>query len=264
MIDFLFCFNDKYCNHFMGQVLQIVSKTKSRCKFWILTKECDFVTDKLTSLQKMTGLKFDFEVFDFNMYDGEHFDHSVKSHNFISEETFFRLYAINILPRSLRKVIYLDVDVLVKCDMQELWDIDIDDVEIASVEDYWSVIGAHKKKMFTAGFMFMNLDKLREDKFFDKAIEYAKNNDIEQEDFTICNAVIDNVKWLPMEWQFCQYKSWMRGEKPLVESPKMVHFVTAKKPWKVHSAFDMRYFDEYNAFESLAKSLVDVEQYMEQ
>ena len=45
--------------------------------------------------------------------------------------TLFRLSMIDVLPSSLSKIIYLDSDILVNLDIEELWDIDLQGFSIA-------------------------------------------------------------------------------------------------------------------------------------
>ena len=259
-IDFLFCFNDKYCHHFLGQILQIVERTKKPCRFYIITKDYDYVSQEcekfLIACNKKYDNLIDIEVYNFNDYDGDKFSHQVVSHSWISEEAYFRLYATEILPAYVHRIIYLDVDVLIRCDMNELWQKDISDYEIASVEDLDSYLHRKNVHWFTSGFMFMNLDKLREEKFFDRAIEYAKTHKITKEDLTILNKNIDKVLWLSMTWQFCQYKSWVYNEEPIVKDPKMVHFLNSWKPWSNRKVNHRQWHDAYNSYEAEAVKMI--------
>lgn len=259
-INFLFCFNDKYCHHFFSQVLQILDNTKSSCRFYVVTKDFDYVYEECEKFEQALHDKYnaqvEFKIFDFNDYHGPKFDHQVTSHSWISEEAYFRLYATEILPEEVHKIIYLDIDVLIRCDMNELWQMDISDYEIASVEDLDSCLHRKTVHWFTSGFMFMNIDKLRKNRFFARAIEYAKTHKITKEDLTILNKNIDDVLWLPMTWQFCQYKSWVYDEEPMVEDPKMVHFLNSWKPWKNRKVNHRQWHDKYNAYEAKAMEMI--------
>ena len=73
----------------------------------------------------------------------------------------------------LARIIYLDADVLVNCDIKELWDIDIKEYCIAAVPDIDMVGGRvvtlpiyknqiTREKYFNSGVMYMNLDKIRD------------------------------------------------------------------------------------------------------
>ena len=50
-------------------------------------------------------------------------DLSVSHH--ITHTAYFRLFAARLLPETIEKVIYLDSDVLVQCDLTELWNFDV-------------------------------------------------------------------------------------------------------------------------------------------
>ena len=79
--------------------------------------------------------------------------------------TMFRLLIPDVL-QDLKKVIYLDADLLFNKDIQELWDIDIDEYCLAAVNDLG--LNAENKlvkwyKHFNAGVLVMNLDNIRKE-----------------------------------------------------------------------------------------------------
>jgi lipopolysaccharide biosynthesis glycosyltransferase len=53
----------------------------------------------------------------------------------ISVETYYRYILPDILPRNIKKVLYLDADILVAGDIGYLWNEDIEKYYIAGVED---------------------------------------------------------------------------------------------------------------------------------
>ncbi len=89
--------------------------------------------------------------------------------------TLYRMFIPDVLPY-VEKVIYLDCDILVNLDIQELWDINIDGMSMAGVIDYaryttppfsvravhFKIIGCDVEKYINAGVVVMNLQKVRE------------------------------------------------------------------------------------------------------
>lgn len=93
---------------------------------------------------------------------------------------FVHIYTIGALMRLLipdvfagfDKMIYLDADLLVNCDIQELWNIDISEVSIGAVHDRAAVVNdvgvcivspgyVKAEEYFNSGVLLMNLDKIR-------------------------------------------------------------------------------------------------------
>lgn len=84
------------------------------------------------------------------------------------------------LPKSLDKIIYSDVDVVVLGSLRELWETPIDDAFVAAVPDQ-EVIPKHKSelglsddyKYFYSGNLLINLKKWREEHVLEKLLEIS-------------------------------------------------------------------------------------------
>ena len=94
----------------------------------------------------------------------------------ITEQSYYRLKATEILPKEYDKCIYLDIDTIVNDDLSELFSIDIEDNYVAGVkapgyhfpEDgnrkYCERIGIPSINQYiNSGVMLLNLKKIRED-----------------------------------------------------------------------------------------------------
>lgn len=104
--------------------------------------------------------------------------------------TIGALYRI-LLPEiccDIHRILYLDSDLLVNCDIQELWNTDISEYCLAAVPDIdvvegriWAYpVSAHemdRKKYFNSGVIYMNLDKIRKKGNMRKLVgEYLEKN----------------------------------------------------------------------------------------
>lgn len=91
-----------------------------------------------------------------------------------SYETYYRILAINMLPQDMERILYLDADMLIKKDLTEVYEMDMDDKcpfivcedieghKRGTYEQLLDRIGIHQGgKYFNAGFMLMNLKYLR-------------------------------------------------------------------------------------------------------
>lgn len=89
-------------------------------------------------------------------------------------EIYYRILGIDLLPRELNKVLYLDVDLIVKKSIRKLYDIDISGYAFGACEDIFGQINGldienHKRlsipadyKYFNSGVLLMNLEYLRQ------------------------------------------------------------------------------------------------------
>lgn len=91
------------------------------------------------------------------------------------KEMYYRILGIDLLPETLEKVLYLDVDILIKGDVAELYNTDITGSAFAVCEDIYAMLSrgiqSNKQrtnvpasmKYFNSGIMLFNLDYLRKD-----------------------------------------------------------------------------------------------------
>ncbi len=120
--------------------------------------------------------------------------HKIDSSDFIQFQQQVSNFSIGTLFRALLpeiistpKVIYLDADIFVNCDIQELWNIHLEQVCLAAVNDYGVKNGAEvwptrnhdvkKERYFNCGVLVMNLDMIRKtSNLKNEMIQYIKNN----------------------------------------------------------------------------------------
>lgn len=105
---------------------------------------------------------------------GEEFASRISVRRHFSYESYYRILAINMLPQDMERILYLDVDMLVKKDLTEVYEtllsktcpfVVCDDIEGHARGSYESTLDRvaipHDRKYFNAGFMLMNLNYLR-------------------------------------------------------------------------------------------------------
>ena len=179
----------------------------------------------------------------------------------ISEQTYYRLKAANILPEKYDKCFYFDVDVVVNTGLRELFSTELDGYYIAAVkaagyyfrkdwaERYCKRIGIPNIYQYiNAGVLLMNLKKIREDNLTPVFEKEAYNNypTVDQDIFNkIC---YNHILHLPFKYNvMTKYKSIVDsdlpeykqmceiyGENELIEAiatPKIVHYADKIKPW---------------------------------
>ena len=160
-----------------------------------------------------------------------------------SKITYARLLIPWALPPGTSKLLYLDSDILVLGDLGPLWETDLENATLGAVVDVLDEIskrgGADAHDLprvmdyFNSGVLLIDLDRWRAEKISERTMDYLRENpDCRFPDQDALNVVCDGVwKKLDPQWNFqghCDTCLWeVRPER----RPKIVHFVTAMKPW---------------------------------
>lgn len=175
----------------------------------------------------------------------------------ISLATYYRLFLTSILPPEVRKVIYLDCDLIVNGDISEFWNMDISDVSLGCVEDMWSqrpgnYVRLHydrKYSYFNVGVLLINLERLRTNGFEQRAKTYLKEHvgELEFYDQDLLNALLhDDKKYAALRWNVQDgFLRWRRAARMSPEgvaalelelrTPVIIHYTGSKKPWHYKS-----------------------------
>lgn len=174
---------------------------------------------------------------------------NVENHH-VSKEAYLRLFAPRYLDDSLDKILYLDVDLLVLKNIEELYSIDLKDKLIAAIEDYPIADRCKRLRIpadygyFNSGVMLINLTLWRKYKITEQAYSILVRNDIIllQHDQDILNLIAYD-KWLrlPFKWNvldifFFDYtpydkKYYKEIAHSLKEDTGIMHFAGPLKPW---------------------------------
>lgn len=146
------------------------------------------------------------------MYVGEEFKSRVQSRNGIGVETYYRILAIDMLPKDIDRILYLDVDMVVRGNLNELYSIDLAGYAFAVCEDIFGKINgfheANKRRLsipeeysyFNAGVMLYNLEYLRSDNAASKLLEaiYRDYERYEYNDQDVINELYyDKLLYVP-------------------------------------------------------------------
>lgn len=187
-------------------------------------------------------------------------------------EAYYRLFAAEVLPKDIHKVLYLDGDIIVYDDLSELWNTDVTGYAVGASPSYFNNDVEIIRKLgydpkygyFNSGVLLINLDYWREIHVVDLFVDYIKNNmDIlTYADQDVLNHVFCDKKLnLPLRYNFCTnflYKDQFRStvSKSMIEeidkwykSPCVIHFHSKDKPWNsdcvnIHREIWRKYRDE--------------------
>ena len=186
--------------------------------------------------------------------------------------TYYRLLIPELISDEVEKVIYLDCDLIVNQDLNELWKLDLEEKYLFAVPEIRFPFIAQvlpnfdelnipsDSKYFNAGVLLINLQKWRTDQIGLKAIQYIEKNieHIRFWDQDGLNAVVAE-KWGELEPKWNQtpfihdYSSWKDSpfeEEPFknaVNNPCIIHFASKFKPWNTYQyrERDKKLFHKY-------------------
>lgn len=169
-------------------------------------------------------------------------------------------FIIPSLLESINKIIYLDSDLIVRGNIEELYNVELGNYFIAAVQDiigftnqYRLHLNKWKEYYCNSGVLVMNLQKMRQSNTEAAFIKSVKKN-LERlcwPDQDVINIVLEGkIKYLDLAWNFQCYleKSpydFKEDEfKRARRNPNIVHFIGKYKPWdfKVKRLYGKEYF----------------------
>ncbi len=153
----------------------------------------------------------------------------------VTVQAWFRI-KLPDLCKDLDKVLYLDCDTLIRGNLDELFSLDLTDKYLAGVKDVWGVskyvkrLGMKSGVYVNSGMLLFNCDYCRKEHFFDKVVEFAKNNAkiIEFCDQDSINKVVDEHK-LVISPKYNLMDTWWRGGYYEFEGKEETEYLQAKE-----------------------------------
>ena len=129
------------------------------------------------------------------------FDWVMSSRNKLNQYTpfaFLRLFADEIkeLPN---KIIYLDTDIMLNGDINQLWNIDISNYELGVVKDRYGRFFI-RPGYFNSGMLLMNMTKICKSNLFKRVRDICLNKKMKFPDQTALNKLCKNKLYLPRKF----------------------------------------------------------------
>ena len=243
--------NGNYCQ-WLGVAMQsIIEHTNSRVHFHIVHDDTmtDLNRHRLIYICSRNGHRISF--------------HNIEANLFGDLEDRMKGYTIGALFRimlpeictELSKIIYLDADLLINCDIKELWDINISEYCLAAVPDENVVKGyirtnptAHnqvdKEQYFNSGVLYLNLDSIRsKGNIFDEICNYLKDNpDSNLPDQDALNVIYRRNKLL-LDSKWNRHVRDIHGQDNLTLEACIYHYVGHLPACYSGGAIDYLYMD---------------------
>lgn len=163
----------------------------------------------------------------------------------ISRATYLRLALIEVLPKEILRIIYLDVDMIVDGDINELWDEILGSKSCGAVVDPGVSASAFAERWqlgepgfyFNAGMLLIDVQKFREKRVMERAVRLlvADRDKCDLADQDALNVALWN-DWKPLnpKWNFQRKHLYeeFKSQYNTDDAPKIIHFTESYKPWK--------------------------------
>ncbi|MCS2426460.1 glycosyltransferase family 8 protein [Parabacteroides goldsteinii] len=194
----------------------------------------------------------------------------IQKNDRVSIVAYFRILLPVILPESIRKILYLDCDILVLKELDHLWNTNIEhhsagvvmDQQDSDIRKFNNLEYEMTLGYFNSGVMLINLDYWRINNITTEVLEYINNNPekLKLWDQDALNYVLKETKLnLPLcfnvqdgfYWKdpFVARKYWKEMYEA-TENPVILHFCCAIKPWHKESSHPKRLL--YSKYKSLS------------
>ena len=158
----------------------------------------------------------------------------------ITQAMYYRYLFADLLPKSVKRLIYLDADIICKDDILSLWQTDLQGRVLGAVRDWGEDgscgrIGLKNGRYFNSGVLLMDLVKWRQQKLTQKLfrwLEQVGNTKILWGDQDALNGVIDG--WfteLPKIYNGIVINNTTLNEELDVV---LVHYIDYIKPWHIY------------------------------
>jgi lipopolysaccharide biosynthesis glycosyltransferase len=259
MIEIITACDDNYIQHLSVMLCSLLKNTQDKKNIRINVIDGGISQsnkDKLLNfINDVYHLQVNYLLVDKSIYQqfpiSHHFTHTI----------YYRISMPLLFDISIKKVLYLDADMVIKDDIKKLWDVDISNyyasgVEALSFVDRFADLNMPQNSLyFCSGLLLINLTKWREDNIMTKVIDFIEKNQdkIQMWDQDSLNSVLCG-KWLPLPLKWNQqtyffddkiYKKFS-SRQDFIEArnnPSIIHYTSSHKPW--HYISNHPYKEDY-------------------
>ena len=167
----------------------------------------------------------------------------------LTKAAYYRILLPEILEDKIKKVLYLDCDMIIMGNIEELFELELDNYALAATLDSMPWNSTHRKQLkmesdersFCSGIMMINLAYWRSNNVVERLLEFSKRDrhPVFLHDQDALNYVFMK-QWflLPPKWNKAS-ESYLPDISGLpyfdiyeyVYQPKVIHFSTNAKPW---------------------------------
>ena len=218
-------------------VEQVMTTIKSICyhnrsiRFYLINS--DFPNEWLKQLNKRLE-KFDSEIINCRVTSEQISRYKTD----ISYTVFLRYFVADFVKED--KALYLDCDLVVTKNLDDLFATDLQNYPLAAIRDFGGR-AYFGREIFNAGVLLINNALWKQEHITQKLIDLTNewHDKVDQADQSILNMLFEN-KWLELDFdnnhiviheRFANY-SFPDGQ----EYPGIIHYLSERKPWHTHAS----------------------------
>jgi lipopolysaccharide biosynthesis glycosyltransferase len=266
MIDLIFVSNDAYCPHLATTLMSVAASTPGPVRVNIVTNDAsDYSRRQVARAVPSMDLRW---------LDCGSMEDLPPSSGGIAPISYGRLFGPGQVGGDVDRLIYLDVDTLVRHDLAGLWASDLAGRPIAAVRDAWVTWVGHptlgipdyealgfdpRAPYFNSGVMVIDVRRWNDLEAERRCLEFLatqKRNRFADQD--ALNAVFyENWTPIPMRWnvfadprppRLIELETSTLEVIEAQHDPAIVHFASGSKPWLQHPMSDLLFVDEWRTF----------------
>lgn len=245
--------NDFYVPYLSTLLVSLKENSNDSNYYDIMVMHRDISPQSQTMLKKMLSDKKNISVRFYNVgrYQSRFSNLFTRGH--FALETYFRLLMPELMP-DYDKVLYLDSDMIIKADVAELYNVDVDGYLLAACHDadtagLYNGFEPNKKnymdnilkiqkpfEYFQAGTILFNLKEIRKIYTSEDMLKFAASNQWELLDQDVLNYLAQGrYKSIDMAWNVMYNWNNIRISQIISRAPKYLHdeYMTARKNPKI-------------------------------
>lgn len=177
----------------------------------------------------------------------------IRDYGYVSRHTYSKLLLSDLLP-DLDDVLYLDVDTLIRAPLDELlaWKLHHPLGAVTELSPGGlHLFGTPRQPYFNAGVLRMSLQRMRQERFGERAREVLAEHVFTLQDQDVFNLLfMDRFDCLPLTFNVFDDLTQANRNLAALQDPAIVHFAGPKKPW--HPAYKTPYSREWRRLYSQA------------
>ena len=216
-----------------GYVDQVLTTIKSICyhnrsiRFYLINS--DFPNEWIKQINKRLE-KFDSEIINCRVTSEQISRYKTD----ISYTVFLRYFVSDFVKED--KALYLDCDLLVTKNMDDLFATDLQDYPLAAIRDFGGRV-YFGREMFNAGVLLIHNALWKQENMTQKLIDLTNewHDKVDQADQSILNMLFEN-KWLELDFDYNHiviHKQFTDYQIPEGQDyPAIIHYLSHRKPWK--------------------------------
>ncbi len=269
-MELLFTLDENYLPHLKVALLSIrLNDLKGKFRVWLVHEN---ISKKGIMSLKEFCRKIDF-TFEEIKVDGSQWENAPTEDRY-PKEMYFRLLAGEFLPKEIKKVLYLDPDILVINSLQELWETELENHLLGAavhkgLTDIVTPINKVRLDLdhgyYNSGVLLMNLEKAREMISWQDISEVIEEHSayLVLPDQDILNflygkyaLLLPEEKWNYDARMYAKYFARSLGEYDTqwtMANTSILHFCGKNKPWK--ESHDNRFTALYLSYQKIAESI---------